>query len=139
MPICFKRLHDKAFLPSRGSTCAAGLDLYTDVGLIMSPGVICKIGTGVAAELPPGSFGMIATRSSVALRGITVFTTIVDSDYRGELFVTAKNDTPNPILIERGERLAQLVVSPFVFEPPIEVMNLSSTERGTGGYGSTGR
>ena len=51
MPICFKRLHDKAFLPSRGSPCAAGLDLYTDVGFFMSPGVICKIGTGVAAEL----------------------------------------------------------------------------------------
>ena len=51
MPICFKRLHDKAFLPSRGSPCAAGLDLYTDVGFFMSTGVICKIGTGVAAEL----------------------------------------------------------------------------------------
>ena len=51
MPICFKRLHDKAFLPSRGSPCAAGLDLYTDVGFFMSPGVIRKIGAGVAAEL----------------------------------------------------------------------------------------
>ena len=135
MKLKVKALREGAKLPTRGTTGSAGLDLYCveNTPLTQEPR---KVPTGIAIEIPEGYVGLIQTRSSAALFGITVFTTVVDSDYRGELFVTAK--ASGKTVAGAGSRLAQLVLLPLpVFEPEW-AEELSKTERGSGGYGSTG-
>lgn len=133
------RLRPGAVIPTRGSVGAAGLDLYASEPVTLYPGEVFKVPTALAIEMPAGHFGMIATRSSIALKNLTVFTTIVDLDYRGELFITVRNDRPEPYQVQAGDRLAQLVVMPYCAGQAIEAEDLSDTERGAGGYGSTGK
>lgn len=134
-----RRLRPGAVIPTRGSVGAAGLDLYAAEAVTLYPGEVFKVPTALAFELPAGHFGMIATRSSVALKNLVVFTTIVDLDYRGELFITVRNDRPEPYQVQAGDRLAQLVVMPYCDGRAIEAEDLSDTDRGAGGYGSTGK
>ena len=135
MKLKVKSLRDGAKLPTRGTELAGGLDLYCHWDTLIDKRPQ-RVPTAIAVEIPAGYVGLIQTRSSSALKGITVFTTVVDADYRGELFITAKAD--DLTLITRGQRIAQLVLLPLpVFEPEW-ADELSETERGTGGYGSTG-
>lgn len=136
-------LNDLAKVPTRGSEYAAGYDLYAaiDYAIDIAPHSTVKIGTGIAIELEQDTFGAIFARSGLATKkGLRPANCVgvCDSDYRGEYIVPLHNDTDETMTIEPGERIAQLVVLPFI---PVQfnvVDSLSDTERGTGGFGSTG-
>ncbi len=141
--IKIKKINDKAILPTRGSEYAAGYDLYA---CIMSPVIIAphqtvKIGTGLTMELPRGYFGAIFARSGLATKnGLRPANCVgcCDEDYRGEYIVALHNDTDIPQTINPLERIAQLVILPYLSVEFVEVENLDKTERGDGGFGSTG-
>lgn len=139
-----KKLNKKAIIPTKGSVGAAGMDLYAcvDSPVLIMPHSTVKIGTGLAIELPNGYFGAIAARSGLATkRGLRPSNClgVVDSDYRGEVIVALHNDTDEPQTIEVMERIAQLIVMPYLSFELNEVEELSDTDRGKGGFGSTGK
>lgn len=142
--IKFKKLTPTAQVPTRGSKYAAGYDLSADVGsnVIIAPHTTIKIGTGLAVELPEDTFGAIYARSGIAskegLRPANC-TGVVDCDYRGEIIVALHNDSDVMRIVEPGERIAQLVVQPYVSVEFEEVETLNTTVRGEGGFGSTGQ
>lgn len=129
-------------LPSRATEHAAGYDIRSaEDAVTLQPGEIRLVATGLVMELPEGMECQVRPRSGLALRhGITLPNSpgTVDPDYRGELRVIMQNLGPEPVTLERGERIAQLVFARFE-EPEIaEVAELTATERGEGGFGSTG-
>ena len=139
-----KKLRPDAHMPELGTPGAAGADLYacmdTDCAAI-TPGSILKIGTGLAVEIPPGYFGAIFARSGLSTKkGLRPGNCVgvIDSDYRGEIIVALRNDSRFDQLITNGERIAQLVIIPCVSPIFVEEEELSDTERGDGGFGSTG-
>jgi len=132
-------------LPAHQSAGAAGLDLHAavpaDAPIVIEPGRWASIPTGIAIALPEDTEGQVRPRSGLAVRnGITILNTpgTVDSDYRGEIRVILVNFGLEPFTVERGSRIAQLVVMPVVRAQLSEVSNLDETERGAGGFGSTG-
>ena len=143
MEVSIQLLNDLAKVPTRGSEYAAGYDLYAamDCRVNIAPHSTFKIGTGIAIELPEGTFGAIFARSGLATKkGLRPANCVgvCDSDYRGEYIVPLHNDTNEIMSIEPGERIAQLIIMNF---NPIEfnvVNKLSDTERGDGGFGSSG-
>lgn len=144
MNIQIKRLTETAKLPTKGSTSAAGYDLYANLlaPMTIAPHSTEKIGTGIAVALPDGTFGAIFARSGLATkRGLRPAncTGVIDSDYRGELIVALHNDTDTPKTIDPNERIAQLIVLPFVSIDFEEVENLNETQRGSSGFGGSGR
>ncbi len=145
MDIKIKKLKENAIIPTRGSKFAAGYDLYACLdcdSLTIEPHKSAKIGTGIAAALPTGYFGAIFARSGLAtkqsLRPANCVG-VVDSDYRGEYIVFIHNDSSEVKTINNGERIAQLVVMPFMEVSFTETDVLDETERGEGGFGSTGK
>ena len=143
MNINIKKLNDLAKIPTRGSKYAAGYDLYaaTNYQIEIAPHSTVKIGTGIAMELPENTFGAIFARSGLATKkGLRPANCVgvVDADYRGEIIVALHNDTNEIMFIEPKERIAQLVLIPFIPIVANEVDNLSETVRGDGGFGSTG-
>lgn len=143
MDVRFKRLNSLAKIPTRGSKFSAGYDLYaaTDKDIQISPHSTVKIGTGLAMELPIGWFGAIFARSGIATkRGLRPANAvgICDADYRNEYIVALHNDTDEIQTIEAGERIAQLIILPYQDLDFIEVSGLHETDRGMGGFGSTG-
>lgn len=134
-----KRLSPDVRLPVRGSEGAAGLDLFCADEAILKHGEVKRVSTGFAFEIPPGCYGLIAPRSSISLKNITVFPTVVDCDYRGELFVTVRFDGEGEYRVRKNDRLAQMVVMPYANVGVTEVTELTATKRGAKGYGSTGR
>lgn len=144
MEVRIKKLSDTATIPTRGSSCAAGYDLYADLEapVVIAPHKTGKIGTGLAVEIPDGYFGAIFARSGLAskqsLRPANCVG-VCDSDYRGEYIIMLHNDSDEERVIESGERIAQLVVMPYLAVEFTEVDELDETERGAGGFGSTGK
>ena len=144
--VSIKLLREGAKLPTRGSAFAAGYDLYAclegDETVIIPPHHTVKIGTGLAFALPEGTFGAVFARSGLAskqdLRPANCVG-VVDSDYRGECFIALHNDGTQERTIRHGDRIAQLVLLPFLPMEFEEVDALSETARGEGGFGSTGR
>ncbi len=131
-------------LPAYATAGAAGLDLRAAVerDLVLGPGSRAAVPTGFRLEIPPGLEGQIRPRSGLALRhGVTVANApgTIDSDYRGEVAVALVNLSAAPYTLRRGERIAQLVVAPVARVVLEEVASLAATERGEGGFGSTGR
>lgn len=144
MIINVKRLKENAVIPTRGSKDAAGVDLYAciDEPIIIMPHQTVKIGTGLAVELPHGYFGGIFARSGLSTKqGLRPANCVgcCDLDYRGEYIVPLHNDTDTPQTVYPSERIAQLVVIPYLTVDFTEVDELTSTERGDGGFGSTGK
>lgn len=144
MEIKVKKLTQTAIMPTRGSSFAAGYDLYADVceEVEIEPFTTKMIGTGLSMEIPEGYFGGIFARSGLACKeGLRPANCVgvVDSDYRGEFKVALHNDTDTLRHVEKGERIAQLVVMPFLPVTFDEVDELEDTERGAGGFGSTGK
>ena len=142
--IRFKRLNKLAKTPTRGSKEAAGYDLYAAINETTSipPHSTVKIGTGLSFELPTGTFGAIFARSGLATKmGLrpSNCTGVCDSDYRGEYIVAIHNDTNEEKVINPGERIAQLILMPYIPMTFKEVEDLSETDRGSGGFGSTGK
>ncbi len=132
-------------LPSTQSTLAAGLDLHAgvpvDAPLVIPPGEWRPVPTGFALALPAGSEGQVRPRSGLAMRhGVTVLNApgTIDADYRGELQVLLVNLGREPFTVRRGDRIAQLVVAPVATVRLRESDRLDDTERGAGGFGSTG-
>jgi dUTP pyrophosphatase len=129
-------------LPAYASDGAAGLDVVAAEDLILEPGARRAVGTGFALAIPPGFEVQVRPRSGLALKhGITCLNTpgTIDSDYRGEVKVILANLGSEPFEVRRGERIAQLVPAPVLRAAFREVGELDSTERGAGGFGSTGR
>ena len=143
MDVRFKRLNDLAKIPTRGSKFSAGYDLYTatDEDIQIPPHSTVKIGTGLAIELPIGWFGAIFARSGIATkRGLRPANCVgvVDADFRNEVLVALHNDTSETMTVQAGERIAQLVILPYQDIDFKEVNELHDTDRGMGGFGSTG-
>lgn len=141
--IRIKKLNENAFIPTRGSEYSAGYDLYACINspVTIPPHTTEKIGTGLAIEIPNGYFGAIFARSGLATKeGLRPANCVgcCDSDYRGEYIVALHNDTNEAKLIMPNERIAQLVVMPYLSIEFEEVAELTDTERGNGGFGSTG-
>ena len=142
--ISVKKLREKAVIPTYGSAEAAGADLYAclDAPVMIAPGETVFVPTGIAMEVPKGCAGLVFARSSLgAKRGLAPANKVgvSDSDYRGEFFVALHNHGKLPQEIAHGERIAQLLIVP-VFTPGfVEVDELSDTQRGSGGFGSTGK
>lgn len=138
-----KKLNEKAIVPTYGSEYAAGADLYAcnEEKIIIKPHETVLIKTGIAMEIPEGYAGLIYARSGIASkRGLAPANKVgvVDSDYRGEVMVALHNHSEKDGEIEPFERIAQLVVAPFLKVDFEEAEELSDTVRGTGGFGSTG-
>lgn len=135
----FKRLHPDAKLPTRGSAGAAGLDLYAIERLTIEPGARVAVRTGLAVAVPRGFYGRVAPRSGLAVRhGVDVLAGVIDSDYRGELLCALVNHGREPFEVEPGARIAQLVLEAIATPDPIWAEDLTETERGADGFGSTG-
>ncbi len=140
-----KKLNENAIMPTRGSDGAAGMDLYAcmDAPVTLEPRGLYKIQTGIAIALPDkNTVGLIFARSGLGVKhGISLSNAVgvIDSDYRGELTVGLCNLSDKPYRIQPGERFAQLVVMPVLGLPLEEVDDLGETDRGTGGFGSTGK
>ena len=138
-----KKLNEKAVIPTYGSPYSAGADLYSAMDEItIAPGETVLVKTGLALELPVGYAGLIYARSGLASkRGLAPANKVgvVDCDYRGEVMVALHNHSNIPQTVAAGERIAQLVVAPYIVAEFEETDELSETVRGEGGFGSTGR
>lgn len=142
--IRIKKLHPNAVIPTYGSLEAAGADIYAclDAAVAIPAGKTVFIPTGLAMEVPRGCAGLIYARSSMgSKRGLAPANKVgvIDSDYRGQVMVALHNHSQEDQVVNPGERVAQLIITP-VFTPGFrEVDDLSETDRGSGGFGSTGR
>ena len=136
--IQFKRLQSNAIVPERKSEGAAGFDLHSTSDLKLRAGEYEVIGTGIACAIPRGTVGLIRPRSGLAVKhGIDVLAGVIDSDYRGELKVVLVNHGGLNVSIEEGDRVAQLVVVPYIADS-VHTDILPDTARGDSGFGSTG-
>jgi len=141
MQLKVKRLNPAAILPSYARAGDAGLDLFAVKALSIAPGASALVPTGIAIELPPGTEGQVRPRSGLALKhAITVLNTpgTVDEGYRGEVGVILINHGQTMFAVEAGMKIAQLVVTPRIQVEVAEVAALQDSERGAGGFGSTG-
>lgn len=145
LTVRIKKLHEKAVLPTYGTEAAAGADLYALLAApeeTIAPGETKLIHTGIAIELPTGLAGFVYARSGLSTkRGLAPANKVgvIDPDYRGEVLVALHNHGKVPQSISNGERVAQLLIAPYVTACFEEADSLSDTVRGEGGYGSTGR
>ena len=142
-PVAVKKLRPNAVLPTYGSEFAAGADLYAclDAPVTIQPHETFLVPTGLSFEIPAGWAGMIHARSGLATKRHLAPANkvgVVDSDYRGEVMVSLHNHSQSPQTVEPGERIAQMVITPYLAAQFFEVEELSDTVRGTGGFGSTG-
>lgn len=140
----FKKLRPDAVIPAYMTAGAAGLDLSAalDEPMEIRPGERRLVPIGLAVAIPPGFEGSVRPRSGLAIKhGITLVNApgTVDSDFRGQLQVIVINHGTEPFVIRHGERVAQMVIAPVAHADVVEVETLSETERGSGGFGSTGR
>ena len=138
-----KKLREEAVLPERKTPGSAGYDLCACIAgdFTIEPGELVILPTGLAAEIPEGCAGMIFTRSGLGVKhGIAVGNGVgvIDSDYRGEIHVGLRNNSQIAYTVSPGERIAQLIVMPVCLPEVVEIEELSETERGAGGFGSTG-
>ncbi len=141
--VAVKKLDERAVLPTYGSEYSAGADLYAllDEELVIAPGETKLVHTGLSMEIPEGYAGLIYARSGLASkRGLAPANKVgvVDADYRGELMVALHNHSNVAQTVAPSERIAQLVVTPFLKATFEESQTLSETVRGSGGFGSTG-
>lgn len=144
MKINIKKLNEKAIIPTYGSAYSAGADLYalTDEEVVIQPGQTAFIHTGLATEIPEGYVGLVYARSGLACKqGLAPANKVgvIDSDYRGELVVAMFNQSGEAKTVKYGDRIAQLVIAPYLKCEFIESEELSDTTRGAGGFGSTGK
>ncbi len=142
--VAIKKLDENAVLPTYGSPYAAGADLYalTDTELVFAPHETKLVRTGLAMEIPEGYAGLIYARSGLASKRALAPANkvgVVDADYRGEVMVALHNHSDKEQSIAPKERIAQLVIAPFLKAEYYEAETLSDTVRGEGGFGSTGR
>ena len=143
-PIKVKKLSPNAILPTYGSAEAAGADLYAclDAPVTGVPGETAWIPTGLALEVPKGCAGLVYARSSLGVkRGLAPANKVgvIDSDYRGQIHVVLLNHGKTEQIIQHGERIAQFLITPVLTPAYVEAEELTDTDRGAGGFGSTGK
>jgi dUTP pyrophosphatase len=142
MTLRVRRLHPDALLPTRAYDGDAGLDLYALEPVRLDPGERAAVRTGIAIEIPPGQAGLVLPRSGLAARhGIALVNApgLIDAGYRGEVHVLLLNtDRASPFTLDAGDRIAQLVLVRIEAPEVCEVEELAASERGTGGFGSSG-
>ena len=146
MEIKIQKLYEDAEIPTYGSALSAGMDLYAHLGehemLLIKPHETITVGTGIAVEPPVGYFGAVFARSGLATKqGLRPANCVgvCDWDYRGEYIVALHNDSEEEREVRNGDRIAQLVFLPYITGEIKVVDELSDTERGDGGFGSTGK
>ncbi len=144
MKVNVKKLDENAILPTYGSQCAAGADLYAlcNGTLEIEAGATVLVHTGIAMQIPDGYVGLIYARSGLATkRGLAPANKVgvIDSDYRGEIMVALHNHSHATQSVENGERIAQMVIAPYLTAEFTQADSLDETERGEGGFGSTGK
>lgn len=141
MKIPFLRLDPELSAPQRAHHTDAGIDLRSRTDTVLAPGEWAMIPTGIAVAIPEGHAGLVAPRSGLAVRhGVSVVNGpgVIDAGYRGEIKVILINHSSDPLLLARGDRVAQLVVVPVALPELVEVDELPDSVRGTGGFGSSG-
>ena len=141
MSLGIKKLTNDAIMPTRGSDGAVGYDLYsTEDTVVPCQAGRALVGTGISVVLPPGVYGRVAPRSGLAVKHcINVGAGVIDPDYTGEIKVVLFNHGENDFEIKRGDRIAQLVLERCETPPIKEIEIIEETERGSGGFGSTGQ
>ena len=139
----YQKLDERAVEPRYGSADAAGADLYAvmDEPLTLRPGQTALVRTGLAVEIPAGFVGLVCARSGLATkRGLAPANKVgvIDADYRGEILISLHNHSGEPQTVEHGERVAQLLLMPYLTAAYEQADSLTDTDRGVGGFGSTG-
>ena len=135
----FKSLHPDAILPSRGSSSAAGLDLYSIEPVSLAPNERRLVRTGLAVAIPDGFYGRIAPRSGLATKhGVDVLAGVIDADYRGEIQCLLHNTSDETVELPAQTKICQLIIEKIITPTPEWVDDLTDTVRGSGGFGSTG-
>ena len=143
MKVRIKKLTDRAIIPTYGSVGSAGGDLYSaeEKDVLIAPNQTVLIGTGLAVEIPDGYVGLVYARSGLATKsGLAPANKVgvIDSDYRGEVKVALHNHGTQAQIIRHAERIAQMVITPVLTPAYVEAAELDDTQRGIGGFGSTG-
>ena len=134
-----KKLVAHAIAPMRATEGSAGYDLSSAVDAVIPPNGRLAVSTGIAIGLPEGTYGRVAPRSGLAYKfGIDVFAGVIDQDYRGEVKCILYNSGDQPFVIKSGDRIAQLVLEVIKIPDVAVVLEIDDTERGAGGFGSTG-
>ena len=137
--LSFKRLDPRAILPTRGSSLAAGLDIYSIEVLTISPGERYLARTGLSVAIPEGYYGRLAPRSGLATnKGLDTLAGVIDADYRGEIRCLLYNAGDEPIHLEAESKICQLIIEKIITPTPVWAEEISETDRGGGGFGSTG-
>lgn len=141
--IRFKKTNDKAIVPTYGTEYSAGADMYAciDTPVTIEPGKTVLIHTGLALEIPEGYAGLIYARSGLATKkGVAPANkvSVIDADYRGEIMIPLHNHSEQAVVIDVAERIAQIIFTPYLKAVFEESDKLSDTDRGLGGFGSTG-
>lgn len=140
MKLKFKRLTDTAKIPAYAHAGDSGMDICADENVVLRPRTCLKISTGISAVIPDGYELQVRPRSGLASRGVVAAFGTVDCGYRGEIGVSLYNHTDGKVIVAKGDRIAQLVIAPVVRADIEETDDLGeATERGTNGFGSTGR
>ena len=143
MKVLFNKMNPSAVVPTYGTEYSAGADLraVADEPIIIAPHESVMIHTGIAVAIPEGYVGLVCARSGIACkRGLAPSNKVgvIDADYRGEIMVSLHNHGQAPQVVEPGERIAQMIIAPYVIGEYEEVGELDDTDRGSGGFGSTG-
>lgn len=135
----FMRLHPKAVLPTRGSSHAAGLDIHSLEDVTLAPRQRALVATGLAAAIPAGFYGRVAPRSGLATKqGLDVLAGVIDADYRGEIRCLLYNAGDEPIFLAAQTKICQLIIEKIITPTAVWADDISETERGSSGFGSTG-
>ena len=141
MTVAFRRIHPDAVLPAYAHEDDAGMDVHSVEDLVIPPGGRALVHTGLVMQLPPDAEAQVRPRSGLALKyGVTVLNTpgTIDAGYRGEVGVILANFGSADFAVKKGDRVAQLVIAPVTRAAVVEVDEVASTDRGGGGFGSTG-
>ena len=137
--LTFKRLDPRATLPTRGSSQAAGLDLFCIEDVAIEPAQRTLVATGLAVAIPQGYYGRVAPRSGLATKqGLDVMAGVIDSDYRGEILCLLHNTGDKTIQLPAQSKICQLIIEKIITPTAVWANEISDTDRGSGGFGSTG-
>jgi dUTP pyrophosphatase len=135
----FKKLETNATLPTRGSAQAAGLDLYSIENVVIEPKQRALVRTGLAVAIPEGYYGRVAPRSGLAVKkGLDVLAGVIDADYRGEIRCALYNSGDETIDLPAASKVCQLIIEKIITPSAVWADEISETDRGSGGFGSTG-
>jgi len=138
MELKVKKVQMDARLPQYGHTGDAGLDLFSSIDFVLEKGQVQAIPSGIKVAIPDGYVGLIWDKSGVSLKGVHRLAGVIDSGYRGEVKVVMINLSDKPFAIDKGMKIAQMLVQPITLVRVVEAEDLDNTSRGEGGFGSTG-